>query len=396
MAGLIGSLLGSQPVAGFQRRCGLFPRGEEPRAQAVGNGNRPLTPRDVRNGQRPGVSLPTDCATCNGSPGDGWKECSQDYVVKNYFYYYLFRISAAMGQEVFYITFLPFTYWIINAYVARRLIIMWSVTMYIGQVMKDLLKWPRPHSPPVVKLEKKTNAEYGMPSTHAMAATVISFTFVSVTANQYKYPLELGLLGAFLFSSLVGLSRIYTGMHTVLDVIVGSLISLFLTAIACPTWDIVDHLMLTSPFCPAFCIIVPLFLCYNYPRLDYYSPTRADTTTILGASAGAIIGFWANNLYVSNAASKDVPHSVSSITIEIILLVLAKFIVGIGLLMITRQIAKTVVRKSLCSWHKVSNSDAVGMRQIKIEVPYKFITYSSIGLSATMFVPLVYTFFGLN
>ncbi|KAK9401137.1 sphingosine-1-phosphate phosphatase 2 [Crotalus adamanteus] len=308
MAGLIGSLLGSQPVAGFQRRCGLFPRGEEPRAQAVGNGNRPLTPRDVRNGQRPGVSLPTDCATCNGSPGDGWKvtratgagcersrssvcspeprplppavlyavtpspsgawgnarflnqECSQDYVVKNYFYYYLFRISAAMGQEVFYITFLPFTYWIINAYVARRLIIMWSVTMYIGQVMKDLLKWPRPHSPPVVKLEKKTNAEYGMPSTHAMAATVISFTFVSVTANQYKYPLELGLLGAFLFSSLVGLSRIYTGMHTVLDVIVGSLISLFLTAIACPTWDIVDHLMLTSPFCPAFCIIVPLFL----------------------------------------------------------------------------------------------------------------------------------------
>ncbi|ETE62781.1 Sphingosine-1-phosphate phosphatase 2, partial [Ophiophagus hannah] len=275
-----------------------------------------------------------------------------------------------MGQEVFYITFLPFTYWIINAPVARRLIIMWS--------------WPRPRSPPVVKLEKKTNAEYGMPSTHAMAATAISFTFVSVTANQYKYPLELGLLGAFLFSSLVGLSRIYTGMHTVLDVVVGSLISLFLTAISCPTWDIVDHLMLTSPFCPAFCIIVPLFLCYNYPKLDYYSPTRADTTTILGASAGAIIGFWANNHYGSNAASKGVIYSVSSITSEIILLVLAKCIVGIGVLMITRQFARTIIRKSLCSWHKVSNSDVVAMRQIKIEVPYKFITYSSIGLSATI------------
>lgn len=180
------------------------------------------------------------------------------------------------------------------------------------------------------------------------------------------------------------------------DVIVGSLISLFLTAIACPTWDIVDHLMLTSPFCPAFCIIVPLFLCYNYPKLDYYSPTRADTTTILGASAGAIIGFWANNHYGSNAASKVVTYSVSSITSEIILLMLAKFVVGIGVLMMTRQIAKTIVRKSLCSWHKVSNSDVVAMRQIKIEVPYKFITYSSIGLSATMFVPLLYTFFGLN
>ena len=58
--------------------------------------------------------------------------------------------------------------------------------MYIGQVSKDLLKWPRPYSPPVVKLETRTNAEYGMPSTHAMAATAISFTFVAAAANQYK------------------------------------------------------------------------------------------------------------------------------------------------------------------------------------------------------------------
>lgn len=58
--------------------------------------------------------------------------------------------------------------------------------MYIGQVSKDILKWPRPHSPPVVKLEVKADAEYGMPSTHAMAATAISFTFFIVTVNQYK------------------------------------------------------------------------------------------------------------------------------------------------------------------------------------------------------------------
>lgn len=58
--------------------------------------------------------------------------------------------------------------------------------MYIGQVSKDLLKWPRPCSPPVVKLEKRTVAEYGMPSTHAMASTTISFTFVIANMNVYK------------------------------------------------------------------------------------------------------------------------------------------------------------------------------------------------------------------
>jgi len=61
-----------------------------------------------------------------------------------------------------------------------------QIVMYIGQVSKDILKWPRPLSPPVVKLEIRTDAEYGMPSTHAMAATAISFSFFITTTNQYK------------------------------------------------------------------------------------------------------------------------------------------------------------------------------------------------------------------
>lgn len=58
--------------------------------------------------------------------------------------------------------------------------------MYIGQVAKDILKWPRPFSPPVVKLEKRVIAEYGMPSTHAMAATAISFTLLISTMDRYQ------------------------------------------------------------------------------------------------------------------------------------------------------------------------------------------------------------------
>ncbi|XP_033006139.1 sphingosine-1-phosphate phosphatase 2 isoform X1 [Lacerta agilis] len=398
MACLVRRLLDSQPVARFQRRCGLFPASEggAEQAGAVENGSpRHLPAKDVANGR----SSPAKQRAHPRAPSaasNGWKDCSQEYVVKNYFYYYLFRISAAMGQEVFYITFLPFSYWSINPYVARRLILMWSVVMYIGQVSKDLLKWPRPSSPPVVKLEKRTTAEYGMPSTHAMAATAISFTFVVTTVNKYKYPLELGLLGAFLFSTLVCLSRIYTGMHTVLDVIVGSLISAILTALAYPTWDLLDHLMLTSPLCPMFCIVVPLILCYNYPKLDYYSPTRADTTTILGSGAGAIIGFWINNHYVSNVSAEEATHRIPSATSEMLLMVLAQFLVGIAVLLIIRQIIKSLALKSLCSWYKVSINDIEAMQQMEIEVPYKFITYSSIGLSATVLVPLLHKLLGLN
>ena len=58
--------------------------------------------------------------------------------------------------------------------------------MYIGQVAKDVLKWPRPLSPPVVKLERRVIDEYGMPSTHAMAATVISSTLLISTMDRYQ------------------------------------------------------------------------------------------------------------------------------------------------------------------------------------------------------------------
>uniref|UniRef100_A0A7M4E9J0 Sphingosine-1-phosphate phosphatase 2 n=1 Tax=Crocodylus porosus TaxID=8502 RepID=A0A7M4E9J0_CROPO len=301
-----------------------------------------------------------------------------DFTVSNYFYYYLFRFSAALGEEIFYITFLPFTCWNINHCVSRRMII---VVMYIGQVSKDILKWPRPHSPPVVKLEVKADAEYGMPSTHAMAATAISFTF-------FIYPFELGLIAAFVFSTLVGLSRIYTGMHTVLDVIGGTLISAVLLALSYPAWDLIDHFLLTSPFCPVFSIVVPLLLCYNYPKLDYYSPTRGDTTTILGAGAGAIIGFWLTNQYTPlNSSSETFQLSFPPISSKRLMVMLAKFLVGVFVLLITRQFIRRLALSMLYYWYKVSTSDEEARKRLEIEVPYKFITYSSVGFCATVIVP---------
>ncbi|NXI68143.1 SGPP2 phosphatase, partial [Anseranas semipalmata] len=320
--------------------------------------------------------------------------CAQKYVVKNYFYYYLFKFSAALGEEIFYITFLPFTYWNIDHSVSRRMIIIWSIVMYIGQVSKDILKWPRPLSPPVVKLEMRTDAEYGMPSTHAMAATAISFSFLIATMNQYKYPFELGLTAAFVFSTLVCLSRLYTGMHTVLDVIGGALISAVLLVLLYPAWDSIDHLLLTSPFCPLLSIAVPLVLCYNYPKLDYYSPTRGDTTTILGAGAGATVGFWLNNQYAAPAyASENLGFPL--ITGMMVVLMLARFFTGLFVILLTRQLMKSMVLSVLCYCYKFPIGDLEARRRLEVEVPYKFVTYSSVGFSATVIVPLLHELLGL-
>ncbi|KAL6039752.1 hypothetical protein STEG23_009698, partial [Scotinomys teguina] len=70
------------------------------------------------------------------------------------------------------------------------------------------------------------------------------------------------------------------------DVLGGVLITAVLIAFTYPAWTLIDSLDSASPLFPVCVIVVPFFLCYNYPVSDYYSPTRADTTTIVAAGAG--------------------------------------------------------------------------------------------------------------
>ncbi|XP_032336231.1 sphingosine-1-phosphate phosphatase 2 [Camelus ferus] len=397
MAELLRSLQDSQLVARFQRRCGLFPAPDE------GPGENALGPAE---GSARTLGLEHLAANHKGTggPANGLRRVAapqayvQKYVVKNYFYYYLFRFSAAMGQEVFYITFLPFTHWNIDTYLSKRLVIVWVLVMYIGQVAKDILKWPRPLSPPVVKLEKRVIMEYGMPSTHAMAATTISFTLLISSMDRYQYPFVLGLMLAVLFSTLVCLSRLYTGMHTVLDVLGGVLMTAVLIVLTYPAWTLIDCLDLASPLFPVCAIVVPFFLSYNYPMSECYSPTRADTTTILASGAGMIIGFWINHFFqlVSEPAeSLPVVQNIPPLTVDILVLSLARFVVGITLTLLVRQLARTLSLQVLYSWFKVVTRNKEARRRLEIEVPYKFVTYTLVGICATTFVPMLHRFLGL-
>ncbi|XP_045723289.1 sphingosine-1-phosphate phosphatase 2 [Mirounga angustirostris] len=396
MAELLRSLQDSQLVARFQRRCGLFPAPDEgPRANCAG---------PAEGAARGPAQLPAANGKGGRGPANGLRRLAapqayvQKYIVKNYFYYYLFRFSAALGQEVFYITFLPFTHWNIDPYLSRRLIIIWVLVMYIGQVAKDILKWPRPLSPPVVKLEKRVIDEYGMPSTHAMAATVISFTLLISTMDRYQYPFALGLLMAVVFSTLVCLSRLYTGMHTVLDVLGGILVTAVLIVLTYPAWTLIDRLDSASPLFPVCVIVVPFLLCYHYPVSDCYSPTRADTTTILAAGAGVSLGFWVNHFFqLASAPTEPLPvvRDIPPLTTGMLVVGLTKFTVGIVLILLVRQLVQNLSLQVLYSWFKVVTRNKEARRRLEIEVPYKFVTYTSVGLCATTFVPMLHRFLGL-
>ena len=108
------------------------------------------------------------------------------YTYSNPILHKLFFFGAELGNEIFYITFLPFIYWNVDDFIARRLIMLWVFNMYAGQGLKDVLCWPRPRSPPVLRLETNYAAEYGMPSTHAIAGSIIPFGLVYFSYGRFE------------------------------------------------------------------------------------------------------------------------------------------------------------------------------------------------------------------
>lgn len=99
---------------------------------------------------------------CAKSPDKGSEDTKKlGYRITNRFWYYLFVIGTELGDEIFYATMIPFWFWNIDSAVGRRVLCVWSTVMYIGQGLKDIIRWPRPGSP-VIRLQTKWSNEYGM------------------------------------------------------------------------------------------------------------------------------------------------------------------------------------------------------------------------------------------
>lgn len=113
-------------------------------------------------------------------------DVGQEFIIENKFLFYLFTFGTELGNEMFFIVFFPFLMWNVDAYVSRQIIVVWVLVLFLGQSTKDLVRWTRPASPPVVKVEVFYNSEYSMPSTHAMTGTALPFSLFMLTYGRWQ------------------------------------------------------------------------------------------------------------------------------------------------------------------------------------------------------------------
>ena len=108
------------------------------------------------------------------------------YRIKSLFWHYVFVIGTQLGDENCYTLLFCFWFWNIDGAVGRRLYLVFNFVMYIGQGVKDVIRWPRPPMPPVIQLESKWSLEYGMPSTHSMVGLAVPMGILYFTYGRYQ------------------------------------------------------------------------------------------------------------------------------------------------------------------------------------------------------------------
>nr|CAB3266033.1 sphingosine-1-phosphate phosphatase 2-like [Phallusia mammillata] len=365
---IISLLAGAAPVARFQRLCGV--KWLKPDI------NNPIYPHE--------------------QPSTSSQETKQpSHVITNPTLLQLALGGSELAGEPFYYVFFPACAWLFEIRVARRTLLMLASVMYVGQSLKDILKWPRPSSPPVIRLDEAYETEYGMPSTHTMCAVTVPFTLLLFMSDLYEISIYKGILLSIAWSSFVMLSRIYLGMHSILDIAAGTILSGALIKLFYPVVTWIEDIQYFN-FSPWSGIlgITSFFLSWTVFQLDSgtnprtgktnWNTARGDTAEILGWCAGFITG--SCQMLQPTTSVHDLHHLLPVALENPFLRCLVRFSAGAIILGPTTLILRKVLLHVFASFSK-SSSIAEAKKECYVELPYKFFTTFVSSFMSTAIIP---------
>lgn len=126
-----------------------------------------------------------------------------------------FKLITSLGNEQFYILAMPLLYWCFDATMGIRIGIMLLVTGGFKDFLKVIFHTPRPYWVDTRVQAITSETSFGMPSGHSMDAASIWGAVASSQKRRWITWLAIALI------FLIGLSRIYLGVHFLHDVLTG-------------------------------------------------------------------------------------------------------------------------------------------------------------------------------
>jgi len=128
-------------------------------------------------------------------------------------------LITMVGEDIFFMLVTAVTYWCIDKELGYKLGFVTLTSACVGFGLKELLRIPRPIGEPGIRSLRVHTAEgYSFPSGHTQNTTTLWTFFMLKLKRRWLY--ITGIMVIF----LVGLSRVYLGVHTPADVAGGIVI----------------------------------------------------------------------------------------------------------------------------------------------------------------------------
>ena len=303
-----------------------------------------------------------------------------------------FQIVSYFGDEIAFTLGLPILAWNMTRDVSFNVLVAWCLTFYIGHSLKDIFQLPRPFNvdKDVVCLEKHFSAEFGLPSTHSQAVWCIPPTALAGITFSSDAMFWTWVAFALFYASMVSFSRIYLGVHSLLDVVAGALLGILTCMLI--VWvggSLRSFLVLegNALVCMFFIFLVPVVMLLLYPRLPGFSTTFRDTASILGVTTGVQLA----DLLVTRLAIVDLAGMQQAPSFSVIAL---RILLGLICLVVFHEVQKRTVW-AIMKAASGQNDDAKLSKSMVFVVVYKYISYIGIGFNTFITVPLLFRKFGL-
>lgn len=131
----------------------------------------------------------------------------------------IMKFFSFLGTIDFYLLLIPFVYWVISASLGFRVLLLLIGTDFLTLSCKQLLHQPRPYWVGDVK-PIATETSYGIPSSHASDSLAVWVYLAYCLKKIWLWVVSI------LVVLLIGMSRMYLGVHFPTDVLAGWLIGL--------------------------------------------------------------------------------------------------------------------------------------------------------------------------
>ncbi|KAL1936775.1 hypothetical protein VTP01DRAFT_909 [Rhizomucor pusillus] len=259
-----------------------------------------------------------------------------------------FLWTANLGTHTFFMIFLPILVWFDMGTRPKSVASMTALGVFTSGFIKDFLCLPRPLSPPVHRLSmsSSTSLEYGFPSTHSTNSISAALFMIALACESLspESPLRvLCFIGAGVYAGSIVFGRLYCGMHSLTDIIGGSLLAYVLYWFQWTYREEFDSLFSSDSLLPVFiAVLICLALVGIHPDPIERCPCFEDSVCFMGVLIGVFPGGWLCEhseycqLGKRTTAFNSLPFLIACIV------VLAKLVLGVAILFGWRIACKRV------------------------------------------------------